>query len=247
MTSEELRPNDYRKIAYQRYGNFGACNYSSFENYYRRKLIGRLSIGQDWRCLDLACGFGNFLSFLRQAGVQSYTGIDASAEATAMARQEFGESHVILKDVFEYLALNNEQFDLISALDFVEHVGKNDVYKLLTLVSDRQPLDGLLLIRTPNANGLFGSAARYGDITHEVCFTPDSLGDVLSRCGYTVQAVWEDGPAIGTLKQTLHWMIWQVARFCIRLVNAAETGSLGDGVLTRNMWVLAKRCDVYER
>jgi hypothetical protein len=38
-----------------------------------------------------------------------------------------------------------------------------------------------------------------------------------------------------------HWLAWQAVRFGIRCVNAAETGSWGDGVLTRNMWVLAVR------
>lgn len=233
---------NYRQIAYQRYGDFEPCDYSAFADYYRRKLANHLSIQQDWHCLDLACGFGNFLSYLRQAGVQSYIGIDSSVDATNGARQEFGEQHVVQGDAFEYIASVDNRIDFISALDFVEHMGKNDLYKLLYLANARQPLNGLLLVRTPNANGLFGTAARYADITHEVCFTPASLGDVLSRCGYSVQTVWEDGPAIGSFKQTMHWIAWQFVRFGIRLVNAAETGSWGDGVLTRNMWVLARKC-----
>lgn len=232
---------DYARIAYSRYGDYGELNYSAVTNYYHRKLTSHLDIRQSWNCLDLACGFGNFLSYLRQVGVEKFIGVDGSVEATNHARREFGEQHVVTADVFEYLASEDQRIDLISALDFIEHINKNDIFKLLSLVSDRQTLGGLLLIRTPNANGLFGQSARYADITHEVCFTPGSLTDVLSRCGYSVQAVWEDGPAIGTLNQTMHWIVWQFVRFGIRLVNAAETGSWGDGVLTRNMWVLAKK------
>lgn len=240
MSRDDLS-SDYRQIAYQRYSSFGTCDYSAYADYYRRKLANYLFIQRDWNCLDLACGFGNFLSYFRQSGVQSYVGIDSSVDATNAAKQEFGEQHVVQTDVFEYIESANDSYDFISALDFIEHIGKNDLYKLLFLANTRQSSDGLLLIRTPNANGLFGMAARFADITHEVCFTPASLGDVLSRCGYSVQAVWEDGPAVGSLKQTMHWLAWQLIRFCIRLVNAAETGSWGDGILTRNMWVLARK------
>ena len=233
--------SDYARIAYSRYGDYGELNYSAFINYYRRKLTAHLDIRQSWNCLDLACGFGNFLSYLSQVGVEKFIGVDGSVEATYHARREFGESHVITADVFKYLTSVDNSFDLISALDFIEHINKKDMFRLLILISKRQLLGGWLLIRTPNANGLFGQSARYADITHEICFTPDSLSDVLSRCGYSVQSVWEDGPAIGSVKQTMHWFVWQIVRFGIRAINAAETGCWGDGVLTRNMWVLARK------
>ncbi len=233
--------SDYARIAYARYGDYGKFNYSAVSNYYHRKLTTHLDIHKSWNCLDLACGFGNFLAFLRKVGVKKFSGIDGSIEATNQARREFGESHVITGDVFEYLASTGANFNLISALDFIEHINKTDLFRLLILINKRQLLDGWLLIRTPNANGLFGQSARYADITHEVCFTPSSLNDVLSRCGYSVQSVWEDGPALGSVKQTLHWFFWHVIRFGMRVINAAETGCWGDGVLTRNMWLLAKK------
>ncbi len=241
MTDDNSSLPDYRRIAYQRYGDAVPCDYRTFQNYYRRKLNSRLPIQHDWRCLDLACGFGNFLAYLRDSGIHTYTGIDTSAETTTVARKEFGDGRVILIDAFEYLASDGDKFDLVSALDFLEHVSKSDLFRLLLMVNARQSLGGMLLIRTPNASGLFGPAARYGDITHEICFTPASLSDVLSRCGYIVQSVWEDGPALGSVLQTLHWFTWQIVRCGIRLVNASETGSWGDGILTRNMWVLAKK------
>jgi SAM-dependent methyltransferase len=240
MRSDDI---SFRQIAYQRYKNFGPYDYPAFADYYRRKLARHLSIQQDWHCLDLACGFGNFLSYLRQVGVRSYVGVDNSVDATNAAKQEFGDQHVAQADVFNYITSTDNRVDFISALDFVEHISKSDLYKFLSLSNARQPIGGLMLIRTPNANGLFGTSARYADITHDICFTPASLGDVLIQCGYSAEAVWEDGPAIGSVKQTVHWIVWQIARFCIRLVNAAEIGSWGDGVLTRNMWVLARKCN----
>lgn len=241
MADDNSSLPDYRRIAYQRYSYADPCDYRAFRDYYRRKLNGHLAIPQDWHCLDLACGFGNFLAYLRDVGIHAYTGIDTSAEATTAVRQEFGDDSVVLTDAFEFLASDGDEYDLISALDFLEHVSKSDLFRLLFMANARQPVGGMLLIRTPNANGLFGSAARYGDITHEICFTPASLSDVLSRCGYIVQSAWEDGPALGSILQILHWLTWQIVRCGIRLVNASETGSWGDGILTRNMWILAKK------
>lgn len=233
--------NNYRSLAYRRYKSEIRVDYESLVTAYQRRLRGRLEISPVWACLDVACGYGNFLAYLRSVGVKDFLGIDTSVAATQVAENEFGNDHVLCADIFQYLGHTSTQFELISALDFIEHLTKEEVFRFVELTGKVQEQGGLLLIRTPNANGLFGMAARYADITHEVCFTIGSITDVLSTCGYRVVHIWEDVGAPVTLLQGVHWLVWQVARWTIRCVNAAEIGSWGDGVLTRNMWVLAQK------
>ena len=177
--------------------------------------------------------------------MKDFLGVDMSIAATQVAENEFGNYHVLCADVFQYLGHTSTQFHLISALDFIEHLTKEEVFRFMELTGKVQGQGGLLLIRTPNANGLFGMAARYADITHEVCFTAGSITDVLNTCGYRVEHIWEDVGAPVTLLQGVHWLLWQVTRWIIRCVNAAETGSWSGCVLTRNMWVLARKLDAH--
>jgi SAM-dependent methyltransferase len=240
-TREERAVTDYRSLAYARYQESAQPDYARFATAYRRRVGKRISVGAGWKCLDVACGYGNFLAFLRSAGVSEYFGIDTSESALRCAAREFGEHRFAREDAMAFLRRSSTSFDLISALDFVEHLTKTEFFDFLRSSAVAQAPGGQLLLRTPNANSPFGMAARYNDITHELCFTPNSISDALSRCGYLVLQIWEDRPEPGSIRQTVHWGAWHICRFIMRCADAAETGSWGDGVLTRNMWVLATR------
>lgn len=232
---------EYRSKSYKRYAGVKGIDYQKFVGSYQRKLSGKLMVERNWRCLDLGCGFGNFLAYLRKLGVEHVFGIDSSEEAIGVARKEFGSSKVICADVFEFMEKTEGEYELVSALDFVEHLRKDELFRLLVSLRKIHKLGGLLLLRTPNASAPFGMAARYNDITHEICFTPSSIRDVLGQSGYRVNAIWEDSAEPGTLVQTSHWVVWSLVRFVMRTINAAETGQWGDGILTRNMWILAQK------
>ncbi|MBM3344903.1 MAG: class I SAM-dependent methyltransferase [Betaproteobacteria bacterium] len=234
-------PADYRDIAYSRYGTDVRPDYARFADAYARRLSGKLTPEADWRCLDLACGYGNFLAYLRHVGVRDYVGFDGAEPEVLAARREFGEAHVMAGDVVAFLRNRQGTYRLLSGLDFIEHLDKQEVFRFLALARDALEPGGYLLLRTPNAGAPFGMAARYNDITQEVCFTTNAIVDTLARSGLESAHIWEDIPRPHTPRQALHWLSWQVARFALRLANAAETGSWGDGILTRNMWVLARK------
>lgn len=233
----------FRAIAYDRYKDFETPNLHKTSSFYQRKLSKYLKLENDANYLDIACGYGNFLAFLQNKNIKKFIGIDSSKHCVKSVEEIFGAEHVLHSDVFDFLDKHEGQFDFISALDFIEHLNKNELFNLLLMVNKSQPNKGKLLIRTPNAAGIFGMAARYADITHEICFTPDSLADVLARFGYRVEKVWEDSPAPGSLLQTIHWISWSMVRFIIRILNAAEAGIWGDGIVSRNMWLLAQKIE----
>lgn len=232
---------DYRKIAYGRYHRFPSLDYAQFAASYRRRTLGRLAVGPDTKCLDLACGFGNFLAFLEASDVREFVGIDGSEVAVNAAIVRFGSERAECSDVFSFLQTTSRSFDLISALDFLEHLSKPELYELLSLARSRLAPRGRLLVRVPNAYGLFGMASRYNDITHETCFTPGAMRDVFETVGLHPIAVWEDTGYPTDLKQLLHRLSWELVRFGIRCVDAIEMGTWGEGVYTRNMWALAER------
>ena len=129
---------DYRAIAYDRYASAPGVNYAKFVDAYVRRISRRLAIGKQWHCLDLGCGFGNFLAYLRSQGVSKFTGVDSSRECTKVAEAEFGPAHVVCEDVFAFLAKESRSFEFVSAVDLIEHLKKEELFRFLTLVKGVQ-------------------------------------------------------------------------------------------------------------
>jgi SAM-dependent methyltransferase len=237
----DAKMTDYREIAYSRYQEFSAPDYESYAASYDRRVSRVLDISPDWSCLDIACGFGNFLAYIEKNSPRSFIGIDGSKPAIEAVCKRFGNGKGVCTDAFLFLHEHSSQFDLISSLDFLEHLSKSELYEFLDLVVMRLALGGKFLVRVPNAAGLFGMASRYNDITHELCFTPNSLRDILNTKGLRTLAIWEDTGKPTNILQLGHRALWEVVRLGIRTLDAIEMGVWGEGVLTRNMWALAEK------
>jgi cyclopropane fatty-acyl-phospholipid synthase-like methyltransferase len=233
--------SSFRENSYGRYETFAKPDYAQYTAAYSRRLESRLVVPANAKCLDVACGFGNFLAFLQHKKVASFVGVDGSAPAIKAVQEEFGVNAGVCDDIFNFLKENQECFDLVSALDFLEHLQKQELHTFLGLIHKHLVAGGRLLVRVPNAAAPFGMASRYNDITHEICFTPNALRDVFMTHGFRTIAIWEDTGSPTSVAQFTHRAFWESARFFIRLLDMAETGSRGDGVFTRNMWALAER------
>ncbi len=235
------KPVSFRSLAYQRYSPEATVDYDRLAASYARLVGQHVQLLPEWRCLDLACGYGNFLAYLRARGVTNFVGADLTEAAIARAAREFGQDRVVCTDASDFLESHKLEFDLISALDFVEHLRPDELFHLLSGVREGLSKDGLFLVRTPNASAPFGMAARYNDITHELCFTAGALGDVMQRAGFEVIEVWEDIGPPGNLLQMFHYVAWQCLRFIYRTADAVETGVWGPGIMTRNFWMLLRK------
>lgn len=73
----------------------------------------------DLRLLDVGCGTGRLLRDLREVG--DARGVDASDEAIGFSRQR-GVGDLVEKADFRHLPFAAESFDLITAVDTLEHI-----------------------------------------------------------------------------------------------------------------------------
>jgi len=202
----------------------------------RARLLARLLKGwlpedRELPIADLGCGSGEVLYFLKGRGYTRVAGVDVSPEQVQAARQVVPE--VVEADLFDFLDRHREKFGLIFALDLLEHLRKDDVLRFLDASHRALGGGGRLILQTPNADSPMASGLRYGDFTHEVCFTPSSLGWLLNLVGFTGVESREGGPrplGILSLGRTL---LWRLIRRGIQLWNLAETGSAGSGIYTR--------------
>ena len=172
--------------------------------------------------LDLGCGQGHFLNFLRQAGFSAVEGIDISAEQVAVAVEHGFNARAA--DAFEFLAAHPGRFQMIAALDFVEHFSKPELMRLLPLIHSALRADGLLLLQTPNGQGLLPGKIIYGDLSHMTILTPDSLRQLLRLNSFDAIHLYETGPAGKNLAGTLRLLLWRLVKLLANAVRIIETG-----------------------
>lgn len=128
----------------------------------RLKYI-RDQVDQHWQCdecvrtplegrtaLDVGCGAGLLAEPLTRLGAK-LTGLDASAELIAVAREHAAAVGLDIDYRAGELEGLEGQFDLITCMEVVEHVA--DPAAFVKALAGRLAPDGLLVMSTPNATG----------------------------------------------------------------------------------------------
>jgi len=192
--------------------------------------------------LDLGCGHGAFIHCIRRAGYTNVVGIDISPEQVAEA-QRLGIEGVYQGDLLNSLQqLQSETQDVVITFDVIEHFTKDELLVLGREVHRVLKQGGKWIIHTPNGEGLFGSRSYFGDLTHQTGFTRNSITQFLKVVGFTQVACYEDKIVVHGWKSALRFVIWEVVRFALRVVLAAETGNFSnDYILTQNFLTVATK------
>lgn len=192
--------------------------------------------------LDLGCGHGALIYFLRQAGYRNVVGVDVSPEQVAEAAR-LGIEGIREGDLLETLRnLPDHSQDVVIAFDVIEHFTKDELLHYVDEVLRVLRPGGRWLIHAPNGESPFVGAIRYGDMTHEQAFTRVSLAQLLLSSGFSSVECHESGPVPAGSKSTVRWMLWRGIRLLLRVWVAAETGDLGrDAIFTRNLLAVAYR------
>jgi len=189
--------------------------------------------------LDVGCGDGALLQSLQHAGYRNIVGVDFSPEQVRAARDLGFE--VIQQDVRECLpSLPSESFDVIVALDVLEHFDRADELHLVREVARLLRPRGRFIVHVPNAEAIFSGAVRFGDVTHEMAFTRHSIRQLLRAAGFQTIEVFEGRPPIHGFVSLVRWCIWMAARTLVAIVFAAETGDLHP-ILSQNLTAVARR------
>lgn len=240
---------NYRARLYERYGSaiqnapeqFDEAASTRWGKAYDWYLRGWLPASKDARIVDLACGYGRLLHFLTSRAYRNVAGVDISPDQVRRARQVIPE--VYEANVLEFLEAHPGEHDLLTALDLIEHLNKDEASRFLDACFAALRPGGRLILQTANADSPFGMAIRYGDLTHEICFNVNCLTRLLALHGFTDIKARETGPLPWgySFTSTARWLLWQGIRMGGILWNLVETGYRGDGVLTRNFLIGAIR------
>lgn len=132
--------------------------------------------------LDVGCGRGEFLSLLREAGVES-RGVDAEADMVAFAEGE--GLKVEQADALVYLqGLEDGSLGGIFAAQVVEHLPPPALRRLLELVNAKLRDDGLFVAETINPLSPLALRNYFADLTHSQPLVPETLELLARQAGF---------------------------------------------------------------
>ncbi|MEO1268802.1 MAG: class I SAM-dependent methyltransferase [Myxococcota bacterium] len=110
--------------------------------------------------LDIGCGPGQVASLLHDQGLESYLGLDFSAERVARAREVCSAYTFVVADAFKTDLMETHDYDAVVCMEFLEHVMKD------TEVLGRLKPGVYFLGTVPNFD--YASHVRHFQDTHEV-------------------------------------------------------------------------------
>jgi len=184
-SNSERSANPYRAAFYQRQAEWHKYEgpedvrkrHETRARYYEWYTRGWLPDDLDTPVLDIACGSGQFLYFLRTKGYTNVRGIDLDRKQVEIG-QALGLD-IVEASAFDYLDRSGSVYGLIAMLDIIEHFTREELFPMMEIVARSLHPDGRLISSVPNAESPTGLGCYFADITHEMSFTPGSFEEML--------------------------------------------------------------------
>jgi 2-polyprenyl-3-methyl-5-hydroxy-6-metoxy-1,4-benzoquinol methylase len=176
----------------------------------RRRAAFLESIRKPGTILDVGCGSGFFLAYLRARGWQVH-GLEPAAEHVAFARNVLGLSNVI-QGTWPPANGFSLQFDAVTMIHLIEHM--SDPLAILTAARHSLCEGGMILLETPNIESwparIFGSRWVTLDAPrHMVLFSPKSLTHCLRSAGFKKIRMTSYSPSTMEWSESLRHMLNQ--------------------------------------
>jgi len=157
--------------------------YASFGKFYNYNYIKYIPQDRDSSILIISCGPGYFSHELRRVGYKNILGIDSDPEKVTFAKKRGLNCEV--KEAFEFLRNNQNQFDVIIGEQEINHLTKEEITEFLGLCGKNLKDGGTLIIHSLNgANPITGAEALAQNFDHFNTFTEYSLRQILTYTGF---------------------------------------------------------------
>jgi SAM-dependent methyltransferase len=213
------------------------ARFDKLARWYARRLGPFLPPGPDTIWIDLPCGYGNFLYFLRSRGYRNVTGYDADPEQVRLARMlelpaREGDARRVVEDT-------SLRVEAIASVDFIEHLSRDDAVQFLRSCRERLPPGGVLILRTPCADGPFGSRDAWNDLTHRWASTSNLLRALLEMVGFEQVRILDERPQPYDLVGFFRLMAFYPAR-ALASAFALALGVIPPRVWSTSMWAVAR-------
>lgn len=176
---------------------------------------------KDARILDLGCGTGHFLYFLKKEGYNNFWGLDISEQQVNYCKENITEK-VQVGDAFDFLINKRQVFDCIVANYFLDHIPKEKIVDFLKLIRESLRSSGVFIVKVPNMNNPLGLRPRYVDITQELGFTEESLFTVLKIAKFVNIRFYPKKIPMSSCKRIAVNVVMPFIHACIRLLYLSQ-------------------------
>lgn len=137
------------------------------------------------RVLDIGCGFGLLLNFMKSRGWDPY-GVDFAADSIAHGQKELGLKNIRVGNL-EHDSFEENYFDMVTLVSVMAHL--DTPMDMLARIRRVLRPGGLLLIWTVNADGFWHKNLyeRWGGFStnHLIFFNQESMRNALSKAGFS--------------------------------------------------------------
>lgn len=239
--------NDFRVELYNKYvsnfkdfiSNNESIDLNSIFKLYKKRYLKLIEyFPKDASILDIGCGSGLLLSFLKSNGFTNTYGIDISKQQLTIAKSR--GLNVDEFNLFDFFNSNKKKYDIIFAMDIIEHFYKNELIDLFESINNLLNENGVLIIHTPNGDGLFPNHIIYGDLTHLTIFNPNSLLQILKSTGFDKVQFYETGPTSKNFIGVIRLAFWHLIKIVVKSIRIIETGRT-EQIITQDFICLAKK------
>jgi SAM-dependent methyltransferase len=152
--------------------------FDDFEYNYRKYFPSNVAA----KLLDIGIGRGEMLSCMKEWGYTDYLGVDISPSTVAFCTS-LGLHCLLVEDTVQWLSGRGSIYDVITLLDVLEHIKKEDVIPFLGCLYKALAPGGRIIIQVPNMQAPDAPLHRYNDFTHETGFIENSLRQVMISAG----------------------------------------------------------------
>jgi 2-polyprenyl-3-methyl-5-hydroxy-6-metoxy-1,4-benzoquinol methylase len=203
-------------------------------------IVPRLPRDRTSAILDVGCGQGQLVHLLHRYGYRYAAGIDTSPEQVHLAHR-LGRPSVCLGDLFEASRVSPGTYDAVTAVDVIEHFDRQDVQRVFQAFSDLLKPEGTFIFRTPNGSSPFAGRMLYGDLTHGVIYTQDSLEQVAHLTGFNQMQTFPARPSGSSLRRRFRRLTWRLLEPIIKAPLIIETGIVRGHIVTQNLVGVARK------
>jgi 2-polyprenyl-3-methyl-5-hydroxy-6-metoxy-1,4-benzoquinol methylase len=180
---------------------------------FRKKLGFLTEKYKDKPVLDIGCGVGYLVFFLKKQGFKEVTAIDMDEKLIEIARSRV-DANFIRGDGMSYLKSNDRQYGVIFLWNVLEHIPKNETIDFLKIANQRLLGGGVVVIRAPNLTNIFSSGHFYSDFTHQTAFTEHSIRQAAESAGFSKVEFIEQFSVqsfTGKVKAIVNWLLHKSA------------------------------------
>lgn len=237
--------NDIKKV-YKKYlethpfYSSNSLNLDGSFRFFNANYLQFLPVNKTARILDIGCGLGHFLAYVKSNNYSNFLGIDISKEQIDHCKKHVTKNVQLINNLSAFLNENKNSFDFILMNDIIEHIEKEKIIDTLSLILASLKKNGVVIIRTVNLKNRWGMAVRYMDFTHTVGFTEESIRQVMLTAGFKNVSLVSEKHPIYDIKSFIRVSIKKLFEFIYRLEYIASFGAF-DPMLSNMLIAVGKK------